>query len=512
MVELVAARGDLDTSDQCILFPLLEKAFLVNGAKKKVIDFGNVKITTANVGANNPDRGNILTGGTSSAQMVVDYITTKSGACTLYGKRTTTTTFVNGETVTGTDDDSNPISFVLNANENSGAVVAGGQPHWYDWNVYAGDTASFGTMPAKVYLGCPYRGCAFLSGNPDYPFQWYKSREGNPFDFNYVATDTGRAMAGGTGNLGELGDMARALIPWKDDALAFGCASSFIVLRGNPADGGYFENVDSKVGVFGQDALCFDGEGNLYFWGPGGVYRSSRGFGTLMPLTAQAYPDIVENEDADPATHRIVFGYDPKLNGIEISVTKVSDGSNSCYWYDMGTGGFYPDHFNDDHGIYSMLFYDSNDATYKYLLAGCKDGYIRRFDKTSKNDDGLAIDSYVDYGPIQLADKPDHEGLIYSIEAELGGGNVSGTETDSNNVTWRVWADRSADAINEKLGLNTVPNIGGTFKGPGRVKGTTSKRKVKGVYAGIKLRNNTISESWAFEKMIVGTRPAGRAK
>lgn len=514
MVELVAARDDIDTSDQLVLFPLLEKVFVVNGTRKKVADFGNVKITTGSVGTHYPDRGNILTDTTSNAQMVVDYITSTTGACTIYGKRTTTATFGNGHTVTGKDDDNNDISFTLNSDENPGATVAGGQPHWYDWTPYGNDTAAFGTLPNKIYLGCAYQGRAVWSGDPDYPFQWGMSRQHNPFDFNYaaIATDVQRAMAGGTGNLGELGDMCRALIPWKDDSLAFGCVNSFVVLRGNPADGGYIENIDTKVGVFGQTAWCFDNSGDLYFWGSGGVHKSPRGFGMLENLTAEAYPDIVDVEGAGPATHRILFGHDPKQNGIEISVTKLSDGSNSCYWYDIGTKGFYQDQFNEDHGIYSMLFYDANNATYKHLLAGCKDGYIRYFDKNSKNDDGLAIDSYVDYGPIQLTEQPDFEGLIYSIEAELGGGKSGGAEPDSNNLVWRIWAERAADTINEKLDANVTPNLGGTFKGPGRRKGESTKRRVKGVYAGIKLRNNTLNESWAFEKMIVGVRPAGRAK
>ncbi len=512
MVELLAARDDIDCTDQLVLFPLLEKVFVVNGAKKKVADFGNVKITTADVGAHAPDRGNILTGGDSEAQMAVDYITTTSGACTIYGKRTTEATFESGETVTGVDDAEDAISFVLNADEDSGATKAGGQPHWYDWAVYGSDTAAYGTMPETVYLGCPYRGRAVLAGNPDYPHQWYMSREGNPFDFNYIATDAQRPMAGGTGNLGELGDMCRALIPWKDDSLAFGCINSFLVLRGNPADGGYMENVDSKVGVYGQNAFTFDGEGNLYFWGSGGIYRSSRGFGTLTNLTAETYPDVVTEEDADPATHRVALAYDVRNHGIQVCVTKLSDGSNSCYWHDLRTQGFYPDGYDEDHGVYSMLYYDANDPDLKYLLLGCKDGYIRRFDPTSANDDGTAIDSYVDYGPIQLADRPDHEGIIFSVHAELGGGASGSTETDSNNVTWRVWVDDSADGVTEKLEADATPNIAGTFQAPGRRKGGAIKRKVKGVYAGVKLRNNTLGETWGFEKMIVGIRPTGRAK
>ena len=505
MVELEAARDDIDTSDQLVLFELMEKIFVVNGANLKVADFSNTKITTTDVGANPPDRGNILTGGTSAAQMIVDFITADSGACTIYGKRTTDETFENGETVTGTDDDSNAISFVLNA-----AEVA--PPHWYDWTPYANDTATYGTLPDKAYLGCVYRGRAVLSGDPDYPFQWRASREGNPFDFDLTATDAQRATAGGTGELGQLGDVIRALIPWKDDALAFGCANSFVVLRGNPADGGYMDTVGNGIGVFGQTAWCFDESGQLYFWGPGGVYRATPGFGSIQNLTVKSYPDLVEDEDANPATHRIVFGYDPRQDGVQISVTKLADGSNSCYWLDKRTGGLYPDEFNSLHGAYSMMFYDANDPAYKHLLIGCTDGYIRRFDPTATSDDGVAIDSFIDYGPIQMTSDPQIEGVLYSVEAELGGGGASGTETDSNDLTWRVWVDRAADAICEKLDANTTPNIGGTFKAPGRCRGAAVKRKVKGVYAGFKLRNNTLDEAWAFEKLIVGVRPAGRAK
>lgn len=514
MVELIAARDQIDTSDQLVMFSLFEKVFIVNGAKKKVADFGNVKITTGAIGIPFPDRDIILTGGTSEAQMVVDYISSTTGSCTIYGKRTTAATFVDTEVVTGTNKDDEEVSFTLNADEDSGATVPGGQPHWYDWNSYGGgsNTGAYGALPEKVYLGCAYGGRAFLSGNPDYPFQWYASRQDNPFEFNYVLPDAQAAKAGGTGTLGQLGDIVRALIPWNDDALAFGCAGSLTVLRGNPADGGYMENIDSQVGVYGQNAWCFDGEGNLYFWGPGGVYRSTRGFGPPTLLTAATYPDIVTDEAANPATHRISFGYDPRQNGVEISITKLSSGSNSCYWYDVGTNGFYPDKFDNTHGAYSMLFYDANNPAHKHLLLGCKDGYVRRFDPASKNDDGLAIDSFVDYGPIQLTQSPDHEGLIFSVDAELGGGNIGGIEADSNDVIWRLWVDKSADRINELLSTSVTPNIGGTFKGPGRRRGNAIRRKVKGVYAGIKLKNDILGESWAFEKLIVGIRPAGRMK
>ena len=123
LVKLAASDGDINTSDVCRVFQGYGKAFVVNGANLKIADFQNTKIATADIGANPPDKGNILTGGTSGAQMQVDYITALSGACTIYGFRITTATFSNGETVTGTDDDSNAISFATNAAETA-------PPHW----------------------------------------------------------------------------------------------------------------------------------------------------------------------------------------------------------------------------------------------------------------------------------------------------------------------------------------------------------------------------------------------
>lgn len=505
MVELVAARDDIDTSDQLVLFELDQKVFVVNGENLKVADFKNTKIATSAIGSHYPDPGNILTGGTSNAQMVVEYITAKTGAVTIYGKRTTTATFVSGETVTGTDDDSNTISFKLSADE-----VA--PPHWYDWTPYANDTTNYGSLPDTAYLGCRYRGRAVLSGNPDYPFQFYMSREGNPFDFNFYQTDAQAAAAGGSGDLGTLGDMVRALIPQGDDALMFACAGSATVLRGNPMDGGYMEQVNSKIGMFGQNAWTFDADGNLYFWGTGGVYYSPKGFGAFENVTSERYPDLIQDEGADPSTHRVVVGYDPGQQGIQISVTKLIDGSSSSYWLDLRTKALFPDSFQTLHGAYSMFYYDANDTDNKCLIVGCTDGYMRWFDSTAKSDDGSAIDSFVDYGPIQLGSEPDGEGIVFSVDAELGGGASGGAESDSDNVTWRLWTDDSADGINEKLDANVTPNIGGTFTAPGRRRGQSVKRKIKGVYAGIKLRNNTVGESWAFEKMIVGTRSTGRKK
>ncbi|KKL74311.1 hypothetical protein LCGC14_2066130, partial [marine sediment metagenome] len=218
MAEFSAANNDINTVNPLTAVEAFEKIFIANETNLKVIDFANVKLTTSNVGSHPPDFGTVLTGGTSLAEMAVDYITTLSSACVIYGKRTTTATFQNSETVTGTDDDGNAISFTTSAAEASG-------PHWYDWTPFGADS-SFGTMPSSAYLVALYRGRLVLSGHPNYPHMWYMSKVGNPFNWLYAASTRLTAVAGNNIDAGEIGDIVRALIPYGDDFLIFGCANS----------------------------------------------------------------------------------------------------------------------------------------------------------------------------------------------------------------------------------------------------------------------------------------------
>jgi hypothetical protein len=248
MIQLAASAigGELDTTDFLTVVEAFEKVFIANGTNLKVADFGNTKIATTDLNTHAPDKGNILTGGTSGAIMIVDYITsvTADAACTIYGKRTTTATFSSGETVTGTDDDGNAITFATSAAETA-------PPHWYDWTVYGNDTTNFGDMPSSAYLVARYRGRLVLSGHPNYPHQWYMAKVSNPFNWIYGSTDPLTAVAGNNVDAGEIGDIVRAMIPYGDDFLVFGCADSVHIMDGDPAFGGSIDELSNITGIYG---------------------------------------------------------------------------------------------------------------------------------------------------------------------------------------------------------------------------------------------------------------------
>jgi len=506
MVELFAANADINCNLPLQIFEAFQKVFVVNETNLKVADFANVKITTADIGSHPPDKGNILTGGTSGAQMVVDYITALSGACTIYGQRITTATFSSGETITGTDDDGNAISFTTSA-----AEIVG--PHWYDWTVYGNDS-SYGTMPNKARLGCLYRGRAVLSGNSQYPNQWYMARVGNPWDFNYDGLDALSAVAGNNADAGEIGDIVNALIPYKDDFIIFGCANSMWVMVGDPASGGSIDELDLTVGIFGPKSWCFDSSGNLYFWGTGGVYVCPYSGGRPSKpklLTGLNLPKIIKDEAVDVTTHRIILAYDPYRDGILIFITKLSDGSNSNYWYDLKTEGFFPESYPNECGVYSAFYYTSTDSTKTDLILGGFDGYMRKFDDSAKDDDSgdsdTAINSY--FTLIHpLGDGEDIKGKLTSLTVTMAGGASGGDFGDSDGVSYEYHSGDDAETVLEDMIDGAAAKESGTLSTIGRQ--SRIRKRIRGHFLGLKFYNSIASETFAIEKITGEIKPAGK--
>jgi len=297
MIELVTSGYSINTTDQLVMFEGFQKTFVVNGSKLGIADFINTKLTHDPLGIVHA-HGDVLTQG--SATMVVDF--TNIAKTATYGY-VTSGTFVITTQVIGSG---------LGSAFNPSAVTA--KPHWYAWTVYPG--GSFGSMPTKAYLGCLYRGRVVLSGNPNAPFQWYMSRQANPWDWQYYTNDAQSAVMGGNSDAGELGDIIRALIPYRDDYLIFGCSTSIWCLMGDPAEASASINeIDLTVGMFGANSWCFDGSGNLYFWGTNGIYKMAIP-GLPQCITEVSLPDLVNDEEVDPTTHRITMAFDRIRSGI----------------------------------------------------------------------------------------------------------------------------------------------------------------------------------------------------
>lgn len=518
-VAIADSVGDTNTTDQLNMFEAYQKMFIVNGAILKVTDRINTKLTSNEaIVANLPKHGDIIRqeqGGTAVASMVVDFIseydTTEANKHLIYGKAY----YAGAATEFDTDND------IIDADDavviDGGAdltVAAGAPPHWYNWTVYNGDTDTYGTMPDKAYLGCLYCGRPTISGNPEHPDQWYMARQNDPWDFAYSAGDARTPVMGGNADAGEMGEIVRCLIPYKDDRLIYGCATCIWYMEGDPGYGGALFALDLTTGMFGAKSYCWDGAGNLYFWGTNGFYRTTIP-GTPMCLSAIALPDLIKDENANPTTHRITMAYDRRDCGIHICITKQSDGTNSNWWYDLRTEGLFHEEYPHQCGAYSLFYYDANDPTYRDVLIGCKDGYLRKFDKTSKSDilsddSERLIDSYVVFGPMQLADGFS-DGVLNNINIISAGGEANGSESDSDDIDYLVFTARSAEHVIEDTKADPqTPKLSGVFNSPGYRKGNIDRRGTRGRFGAIKIGNNTVGESWGLEKLTLSVGQKGK--
>jgi len=515
MTELDTSGYTIDTSDQLVMFEAYQKVFVVNGAKLGVADFVNTKLSTADVRPDDgtnvaPMHGITLTGETSNATMIVDYCNANNGAALIYGY-VTSGTFQDAEVVTGTNPSGTPtaVSFTTDASPVS-------SPHWYQWTVYPTiGGVSYGSLPAKAYLGCLFNGRCVLAANPNSPHQWYMSRQANPWDWAYFANDAQSPVSGGDDDPGKIGDVVRALIPFDNDRLVFGCANSTMQLRGDPTFGGVLGTLDDNVGIFGSHSFCFDGDGNLYFWGTGGIYKCTKQEGVLTRpelLTAIVLPEIIADEGADPSTHRITMGYDRKRFGIMISVTKIADGSNSCYWYDLRTKGFFPESYPDVCGAYSMFYYAANDPAHTDLLIGSKDGYIRRHLDTAKDDDSggdnTKISSYCTLPITKLGEKEDDEGRLNSLTIATSGGASGVTIRNTDSVSYELHVSDDAETCLENILDGAAARESGTLTGTGRQ--NRIRKRIRGRYLGIKLYNTEDTETWAIESVTGEIKPVGK--
>lgn len=505
MITHAAASGAFNKAFNLSACAAFQKVFIANGTTKKIFDLQNTKITTGTLGSHPPNKDNILTGGTSTATMVTDYITALSGATTIYGRRTSATAFLDGETVTGTDDDGNAISFALNAAQTE-------PPHFYDWTVW-GNSSTYGTMPSSVTLvKLCLNGRVMLAGDQNFPHQWYMLRQNNPYDFNYLANDAQSPISGDDADVAKFGDAITALIPLGHDYVALGGVNSMGLIEGDPAEGGSLINLTKATGITGSKAWCIGPGGDVFFLGTNGFYQFSISEG-LQNLSQNSLPNLISDWAIDVGTHRIVLSYDKQRHGIIISKTAVADGTNLNYWYDLRTKGFCPEVYPEECALFSSHYYESDDADYRKLVLGCNDGYLRYFLDTAKDDDiggsDEAISSYVVLGPIPMSKDSDREGKMINPSAYLAGGASGGAYGDSDQVTVSLYRADDAETLMEDIEDGATAFSTASLTGTGR---KTIKTRMKGAWAAVKLSDSTATKTWGFEKFTTTVKEIGRIK
>lgn len=490
---LTPSENDLITTQDTQLVEAYQKAFVVNDNRFRVVDFAAHSFTTTSLGSNNPTPGMVLQGNTSNAQLLVSFVTGNiNGVYTLYGQKLTVEDFSDGETVSGSNSSEQTVTFTI------ADFTAPTTPHYYNWTTFLTDTDTYGTLPERATIGALYRGRMVLSGNPRQPFQWYMSRQGNIFDFNYFALDVQGAVAGGNSDVGELGDVIRALIPYKDDYLVFGCENTVWLLRGDPRIGGTLNEVSLSTGIFSNDSWAYDGLDNLYFIGNAGLYRLAPDM-SLENVSLVSLPDFPANWELNRNIHKVLMTYDNLNHGLLITRVTIETGETEAYWFDLRTQGFFPESYHQDCGAFTSFQYNSLAPDYSGLLFGGRDGYIRVFDDAAKNDDTgdqfVPISSYAAIGPIPMSDDPSNVGKLISL-------SITPAQF-SDKLEYKIYMDRTAEGLTDQLAdaPNASPRASGTITID---RPQNSRKRSRGNYMGVWVGNEDLDKTWGLE-IIVGT-------
>jgi hypothetical protein len=358
------------------------------------------------------------------------------------------------------------------------------------WNASAGK----GSVP----LGCPciavYQGRIVLAGAAYAPHVYYMSRAGAFGDWNYGADpgDVQRAFAGTSEAGSEIGEPIRALIPWEDDYLVIGCTSSIWVMRGSPTYGGTMDRVSDVIGIIDKGAHCSTPGGDIVFLSQRGVYvLPVGGQAAPIPLSEATLPDALRNIGTGAFTVQMVF--DDKDYGIHLWLTPPDYVGTQHWWIDWRTKTFWPLSLDEDHEPTAVHRLTATVTDRSAVLLGCRDGYLRKFDRQQVDDDGISFTSYILIGPIAIGDE-NRFGIVNELVPILA--------MTSGDVSWSLLAGNTAEEAME----HTARSLGTWTAGFGK---SVRPRERCGTFF---LKLSATDSIWALERVIARLQSVGRIR
>lgn len=349
-------------------------------------------------------------------------------------------------------------------------------------------TATDGSLPRDANNGRPriieqWRRRILLSGLPRDPYSLYGSRIDDAFDWNIAPNNIGDAARAFKYTFE---DVIASVIPFSDDVLFVGCASSLQMLAGSPTQGGQRVTLTDAIGTAWGRPGAKDPYGNLFFMSSrGSIYRvDPRSGAKPIPVSSP-----IENQfqGINIASRIVRLGWDDEFLGIHVFTTPSGgSGPATHFFWEARSGAWWPEEFADDDFCPTCL-HNFDGPTGQVMLMGCRDGYVRQFARAAGDDDGQAIESEVWIGPF-LTNFGDAV-MLKEIQAVLG-------ET-SGPVTYSIHVARTAEGA-----FTATAASSGTLTG-GRTLTFPVMREGHSAY--IKL---TATNPWSFEtiRATIGTR------
>ena len=354
-------------------------------------------------------------------------------------------------------------------------------------------TTGKGTAPIGARLVSRYLDRMVFASLPDAPHLWFMSRQGDPLDYDYGQLDAGAAVSSQSTEMGEIGDPITAIIPHSDQCLIFGCYSSLWILRGDPAAGGRIDPISKDIGVVDARAWCHLPTGEIVFMSQDGLYIFPAGcHGTPAPLSRDRMPlEFI----GLTSQYTVQLEYDVDFRGIHIYLTREDKSRVYHWWFDWSSKSFWPMQLQTDHEPTATCSYTPIN-TGRFVLLGGRDGYVRHFSRDYYTDDGgVRIDSFVDMGPLKVAEDYS-EGLVTQLQCTLGRG--------SGSVDWSLRTGQTAEdaAFGDRI------HSSGTF---GERLNYTARPRTRGAAVVLRLAGKEF-RPWFYETGLAVISSGGRKR
>ncbi len=361
--------------------------------------------------------------------------------------------------------------------------------------------ATKGSIEPRCKLIAAWNGRLVVARSPDDPHGWFMSRSGDPYDYEYFPrtgeVDPTTAAAGFNTDAGRVPDIINGLIPWNDQLLFFMGDRSVWRMTGDPMDNGRIDNVSQTIGMAFGSAWARDARGLIYFFSSeAGVYR-------MAPNSAPERISVgwIEERlrDVNLTARFAKLSWNYVRDGLDIFIT-ARDGAGGTrqehYFWEGLTGSWWPvTYATTDLEPTAVMVLDGDAPEDRVRLTAHEDGYVRTQADDSRDDDGIAIHSYVIMGPFTL---PSAERALRLLHAQI----TLATELPGG-AYWKLYATDRADVLG--------PPVRQGHLSPGRSP-RIQEMRCKGQYFFLELGNSAPGCSWAFEDGLLNFAGAGRTR
>ncbi len=367
--------------------------------------------------------------------------------------------------------------------------------------------ATAGSVPVGCSILASFMGSAILAADPLDPNEFYVSKIGDWFDWDFTSTVKGAAYKGSLGTAGKITGGITAVIPYADTYCLFCVRGATFRMIGHPSDGGSILPVDSRVGAVSKTAWCYGADnGEAFLLTNDGIYvtRVDSAGGELARISRNPLPN--EFLQLTPENTDISMTYDLRNRGIHVFLTPKAASAATMpqpthWFFDLDSKGFFRIQYaSNNHCPTAAIWYQGLSLDDQCALFGTYGGDTLRYSHHAENDCGQAITDYVLLGPIQLG-RGFNEGLLRTLRAKLA--------EDSASVTWRLFVGDTAEAAVNNAVTNTTPidDWTGTFAAA-----TVAYDHPQARGAASVLRITGGTRPWAMENIVAAVEELGIAR